>query len=638
MRIDDFRVRDDLLYCIPAGRHSAGELAELLGAHPEVYFVSFSGVDIAGNDTDEKIPVSRFLEALPAYLSAGVQTDGSSVVLPCIATINNAQIDLIADPDVHWYVDYNYENIDRITGKPWGTLRIPCFLVHNGDMVCARSALKRALIHADRTLRQTLSPAYLQALGIDPAEVVSYDLAAATELEFWVRTPDDIIDREHLSTSQTLKEQYWKRTKGIVRTALEQSLRLLDLYGFAPEMGHKEVGGVKARLHESGSMDHILEQLEIDWQYTAGMQAADNELAIRILVKEIFRLHGLEASFMAKPLPGVAGNGEHTHMNFVATLRDGSRVNLFTPADPAADYLSVPGYGALLGLLKHYGTLVAPFVSCSIDAFNRLKPGFEAPTHVSVSIGMSEQTPTRNRTVLVCLIRSPESPEATRFELRSPHPHSNMYFVMAAASQAMLDGIRHAVLHGRSQAELLAELTAPSGADGLYLPVARAYRTEVDIFDVYTADERDRLFGRPAATVHDTLKTLMESDTHAVLFDGRVFDDRLLRAYTKAMLDAWELELRDRILSTNLERIRQIKPSGETTPHDAAAWQRIDARRAELAKTDGQRLSVFDAIRHALDKRDLAKAAELHAGMDAAMAELEDAYERYRKNQINGHL
>ena len=40
-------------------------------------------------------------------------------------------------------------------------------------------------------------------------------LTAATELEFWVNTPEDKADLEKLAVSQSLKEQYWKRTHGV---------------------------------------------------------------------------------------------------------------------------------------------------------------------------------------------------------------------------------------------------------------------------------------------------------------------------------------------------------------------------------------------------------------------------------------
>ena len=63
---------------------------------------------------------------LENYLNGhAVQTDGSSVVLPGIATLNDGKVDLIPDPEVIWYIDYNYEHTDPITKLPIGTLRIP---------------------------------------------------------------------------------------------------------------------------------------------------------------------------------------------------------------------------------------------------------------------------------------------------------------------------------------------------------------------------------------------------------------------------------------------------------------------------------------------------------------------------------
>jgi glutamine synthetase len=225
-------------------------------------------------------------------------------------------------------------------------------------------------------MKQLLSerPALCAQWAIQPEDIVDISLTVATELEFWVRTPEQEYNREQLSISQGLKEQYWKRTKGIVRTALEQSIDILELYGLKPEMGHKEVGGVKAMLTGGGNLDHIMEQLEIDWHYAPAVQAADNELFARIFIKEIFRLHGLEATFMAKPIEGVAGSGEHIHINAVAELLDGRKINLFSPADYHADFLNEIGWGALMGFMKHYGTIISPFITVTNDGFNRLKP------------------------------------------------------------------------------------------------------------------------------------------------------------------------------------------------------------------------------------------------------------------------
>ena len=369
----DFHVIPELLYVIPAEKHSAGDIRSILEAHPEIKFVSLAAVDLMGNDTDEKIPISDFKSNLENYLNGhAVQTDGSSVVLPGIATLNDGKVDLIPDPEVIWYIDYNYEHTDPITKLPIGTLRIPSFLKHGDDMVCSRSILKKSADFFEKQIKDIFKqrPDICNEYGFQPEDLAKITLITATELEFWVNSPDEIISTEQLSISQELKESYWKRTKGVVRTALEQVIMVLEQYGFNPEMGHKEVGGVKASLTSSREFYFIMEQLEVDWKYSDALQGADYELIARILIKEIFRLHGLDVSFDAKPLQGVAGSGEHTHVNAVANLKDGRKINLFTPADMSKDYLSKIGWGCLMGIMKHYN-IISPFVSATTDAFER---------------------------------------------------------------------------------------------------------------------------------------------------------------------------------------------------------------------------------------------------------------------------
>ena len=45
-----------------------------------------------------------------------------------------------------------------------------------------------------------------------------------------------------------MQEQYWQRTRGNVRTALEQTIEMMEAYGLEPEMGHKECGGVRGQI------------------------------------------------------------------------------------------------------------------------------------------------------------------------------------------------------------------------------------------------------------------------------------------------------------------------------------------------------------------------------------------------------
>ena len=131
----------NLLHTIPANTPKE-EILRQLREHPEIKFVSLVGIDLAGNDTDEKIPVRIFLKDIDEfYAGTAVQTDGSSVVLPGIATLNNAKVDMPIDPTVNWFVDYNFEYFDDETNKPVGTLRIPSFLIHEGKRVDFRAIL-----------------------------------------------------------------------------------------------------------------------------------------------------------------------------------------------------------------------------------------------------------------------------------------------------------------------------------------------------------------------------------------------------------------------------------------------------------------------------------------------------------------
>jgi len=636
MYSEDFIIYPDLLYVLPKNSHSPEAIRQILSDHPEVRFISLAGIDLAGNDTDEKIPIRLFLDNIESYLHGGVQTDGSSVVLPGIAKLNDGKVDLLADADVNWYVDYNYEHLDPDTGHPCGTLRIPAYLSHNNKLVCSRSLLRRAIDRFDAELKSlfTSHPELCAQWGFQPDDLQEITLTSATELEFWVRTPDTDVNREQLSVSQGLKEQYWKRTKGMVRTALERSIQLLELYGFEPEMGHKEVGGVKAHLTGAGTLDHIMEQLEIDWKFSSSMQAGDNELFARIFIKEVFRLHGLEASFMAKPMEGVAGSGEHVHVNATARLKNGKKINLFSPADYNKDFLNSIGWSALMGFMKHYET-ISSFITVSNDAFNRLKPGFEAPTHAVASIGRDIATSSRNRTVLVGLIRSAESPMSTRFEVRSPNPHTNTYIALAAIFQAMLDGIRSNAL--RSAAELEAEFCKKAGDPAVYLLQDRMYRSEDDIFSDYSDAERDRLFGKPPATVYETLRNLLnQSEGQTMLCDGDVFTDAIISSYARAMLDIWEMELSERIVLTNLERIRTCMMLHEDNDneYDDTVWERIDEIRQSLAVTTVDRISLFSEIRKSLAERNLKRVSELQLQMDSQMRKMERLYLDYQMNQI----
>jgi len=630
---------DNMLFTVPKETHSKEEVTEILRKHPEVKFVSLVGTDIGGHDTDEKIPVELFIKNMEQFFRQGVQTDGSSVVLPKIAGLNNAKVDIIPDLDVNWFVDYNFQHISNDTGLPVGTLRIPSYLIHNDkEEVGSRVLLQKTAetFRAEMIRLIKSHPYVLEYLDIDSVDdIENIIMTGATELEFWVKTPEDRADREQLSTSQELKEQYWQRTRGPVRTALEKTLIILDRYGFEVEKGHKEVGGIKAKLGNSGQYDHIMEQLEIDWKFSTLMQSADNELQIRNVVKDIFRAHGLDVSFMAKPIEGVAGNGEHTHIGVTAKLKDGKIVNLFAPRDLKRDFMTPIGFGAMMGILKNY-EVINPFIASTNDALNRLKPGFEAPVCIVTSLGHRADNPSRNRTVLVALIRDEKNPKAARFELRSPNPKSNTYLVLATAYLAMLDGIKAALGAEKSSSELEAILSKSCGEEVFYLEKDRAYRSEEDVYQAYTQEERDKYFGKPPATVWESISAFDKYPDKLKIYNG-VFNDLAIASYKEAVIAQWSMELHNRIIPNTMELIRECKKchaDNDCTDLDLLNWSKIQDLRIYLGQDKIAKKSLLTRIKKALDEGNYEQASDLQKEMQEKVEILVNTYIEYKKNLL----
>ena len=630
---------DRMLFNIEPEDHSAERIKTILNEHPEVQFVSLVGIDIGGRGTDEKIPVRAFIKDIDKFLTEGVQTDGSSVVLPKIADLNNAKVDIIPDLNVNWYVDYNFDNVPQSLGLPVGSLRIPSYLRHNDTFeVGSRVVLRDAVADFKKELMEILksNPYVFEYMDLDSAdEIDELIVTSATELEFWVKTPDEQSDREQLTTAQELKEQYWKRTVGPVRTALERTLNILDCYGLEMEMGHKEVGGVKAKMGHSGHYDHIMEQLEIDWKYSDALQAADNEKQVKYIVRDIFRLHGLDVTFMAKPMEGVAGSGEHTHLGLAAKLKDGRVVSMFSSKD-GKDFLNVIGYGALMGILNNY-EVINPFISATNDAFNRLKPGFEAPVCTVTSMGHSVEAPSRNRTVLAGLIREAGNPLATRFELRSPNPNSNTYLVIAASYMAMLDGIRAAVNAGKTPADLEKSISKKKGEEDFYLETGREYRSEKDVFAHYTPEERDDIFGKPPETVWDNITAFDKYPEKLEIFkSGGVMTDIVLESYKETIVNQWATELYNRIIPNAMDTVRSCRKlhNESATDYDIGMWAKISAQRDKIAKNTMNKFCILKKISDALDKADYNLASRLQLEAQREIRKLIDMYSSYKRNLL----
>ena len=365
------------------------------------------------------------------------------------------------------------------------------------------------------------------------------------------------------------------------------------------------------------------------------MQAADNENQAKYVVRDIFTMHGLDVTFMAKPFPGVAGSGEHTHLGVAAKLKNGKIVNLFSASEPNKYFMSPVGFGALMGLLKNY-EVVNPFVSSTNDAFNRLKPGFEAPVCIVTSLGKSAEEPSRNRTVLAGLIRDVTNPLATRFELRAPNPKSNTYLVLTASYMAIMDGIKKVVSAEKTPSELERSISKKYGEEDFYLETDREYRTEKNVFDDFTQEERDRLFGRAPATVWENIKAFEKFPEKVEIFkEGDVITDLVLESYKQQVITQWSTEVHDRIIPSRMDTIRNCKKihlDEDATDFDDANWEAIDSLRIELGKDSLAEKCLLTQAKEALDNSDYDKASELQLIIQDKISQLIDLYAVYVKN------
>ena len=181
------------------------------------------------------------------------------------------------------------------------------------------------------------------------------------------------------------------------------------------EMGYE----IEASHHEVAAGQH-----EIDFKYASAMDCADKIMTFKLVVKTMAQRNGLHATFMPKPLYGVAGSGMHVNMSL---FKDGK--NVFYDPDGERQ-LSKTAYSFIAGVLAHVKGMCA-ITNPLVNSYKRLVPGYEAPCYLAWSAS--------NRSAL---IRIPAARgQSTRVELRCPDPCCNPYLALAVCLAAGLDGI-----------------------------------------------------------------------------------------------------------------------------------------------------------------------------------------------------
>ena len=168
----------------------------------------------------------------------------------------------------------------------------------------------------------------------------------------------------------------------------------------------------------------------VSLRYSEAVTCADNIMTARLVIKQTARQHGMFASFMPKPLSGVAGSA----MFLSQSLFDHNGNNLFwAEGKGSVHHLSVTAQHYVAGLLK-YAPEFALVTNPTVNSYNRLVPNGEVPCYATWG--------SKNRSAFVRVpTYKPGKQLSRRVELRSPDPTCNPYLTMAVTLAAGMRGI-----------------------------------------------------------------------------------------------------------------------------------------------------------------------------------------------------
>lgn len=252
---------------------------------------------------------------------------------------------------------------------------------------------------------------------------------------------------------------------------------ILEEMGFEVEASHHEVA---------------YGQHEIDFKYGDALYAADNIMTFKLVVRTVAQAHGLHATFMPKPVYGIAGSGMHTNMSL---SKNG--INAFHDENDKIGLSSI-AYNFIAGLLNHVKSFAA-ITNPVVNSYKRLVPGYEAPVYIAWS-GCNRSP----------LIRVPSTRgEGTRIELRSPDPASNPYLVLALSLAAGLDGIKNGM--------------APCNA------------VDLNIYDMPECEREKNGIERLPESLEEAITEFKKSD-----FVRKVLGDHIYYRYIEAKEKEWD--------------------------------------------------------------------------------------------------
>ena len=244
-----------------------------------------------------------------------------------------------------------------------------------------------------------------KALGLTPV--------VATELEFYIVDPSAAVPQPPCSPVTG------KRLDSDGALSLDELQHFDAFLNEVYDACAAQAIPADAAISENGAG-----QFEINLLHVADpLEAADDAVLFKRLVRGIARKHGFAATFMAKPYGDRAGSGMHVHFS----LNDAEGRNAFDNGGEEGTEILRHAVAGLIRTMQENALVFAPHE----NSFRRLLPGAHAPS--SVAWGYE------NRTVAVRIPGG--SPKARRIEHRVAGADANPYLVLASILGGALLGI-----------------------------------------------------------------------------------------------------------------------------------------------------------------------------------------------------
>jgi glutamine synthetase len=210
--------------------------------------------------------------------------------------------------------------------------------------------------------------------------------------------------------------------------------------------------------------------------------------------------------------------------------------------------------------------------------------------------------------------------------------------IIGAAYLTMLDGIRAVLDAGKTPRELEVSISKRYGDEDFYLETGREYRSERTIYTDYTAEERERLFGRAPSNVWECFKAWgtdgYDPEAVRLITCGDETLEKILRSYREQMIYKWTMEYHDRYIENTLDVLRGCvrMHTDDANEYDHDNWQKISYLRNLIGHEEKGRPSLLMQARTAIDEVSYEELSRLEIEIEERLEELRTIYNQYRRN------